>query len=114
MQDSNKDSTISYNQEELRIISIKLISGNECDTMLKISEKLGQYKDSVIVTQDNIIAKQELQLAMYDTVVTKQAGNIEYLGEALDDSQNKLRLTTWALYGSAAAFVGSLLYIIIH
>ena len=56
MQDSNKDSTISYNQEELKMISIKLISANECDTMLKISEKLGQYKDSVVVTQDNIIA----------------------------------------------------------
>jgi hypothetical protein len=114
MQDSHKDSTICFNQEELRVISLKLIGANECDTLLKISEKVVQYKDSIIVVQDNIIAKQELQLAMYDTIVNKQASNIEYLGEALDDSQNKLRLTTWALYGSAAAFVGSLLYIIIR
>jgi|TARA_B110000503_G_scaffold27536_1_gene43949 hypothetical protein len=114
MQDSNKDSTISYNQEELKIISIKLISANECDTMLKISEKLGQYKDSVVVTQDNIIAKQELQLAMYDTIVNKQAGNIEYLGEALNDSQNKLKITKVAFYSTATAFVLSFLYIILN
>lgn len=111
MQDSLKDSTICFNQEELRVISLKLIGANECDTLLKISEKLGQYKDSVIVAQDNIISKQQVQLAIYDTIVNKQAGTIDYLGTSLEESQNKLRITKLALYGTASVLVLSLLYI---
>lgn len=114
MQDSLKDSTICFNQEELRVISLKLIGANECDTLLKISEKLGQYKDSVIVSQDNIIAKQEIQLAMSDTIVNKQAGNIEFLSASLEESQNKLQITKAVLYATATALGLSILYIVTH
>lgn len=113
MQDSHKDSTICFNQEELRVISLKLIGANECDTLLKISEKLGQYKDSTIVAQSNIISKQEIQLAIYDTIVNKQADQIEYLGTSLEESNNKLRVFKLAFYGAASAFALSLLYIVL-
>jgi len=114
MQDSLKDSTICFNQEELRVISLKLIGANECDTLLKISEKLGQYKDSVVLAQDNIISKQEIQLVMYDTIVNKQADNIAVLNTSLEDSQNKLRITKLALYATATALGLSILYIVTH
>jgi len=111
MQDSHKDSTICFNQEELRVISLKLIGANECDTLLKISEKLGQYKDSTIIAQSNIISKQEIQLAMYDTIVNKYADQIEYLGTSLEESNNKLKVFKVAFYGATSAFALSLLYI---
>ena len=89
MQDFRKDSTICYSQQELRVISFKLIEGNECDTLLKISNKQLDYSDSIILSQKDIITKQLSKLSIKDTIIKLQYNKLNYVINNLSSSQSK-------------------------
>jgi len=96
MQDSRKDSTIKYNQQELSIISLKLIEGNECAELLNVANKELAFSDSVIVSQKDIIKKQKMQVRLADTVMTKQTEIITGLTDNISKANTKI---TWIKIG---------------
>lgn len=93
MQDSHKDSTISYTDQELRVISLKLIEGNECSEVLNVREKQLKVADSIITSQKSIIRNQKIQVYLSDSVITKQKDVITNLNSDLSKSNNKLKWT---------------------
>jgi hypothetical protein len=107
MQDFHKDSTICYSQQELRVISFKLIEGNECDTLLKISNKQLDYSDSIILSQKDIITKQLSKLNIKDTIIKLQYNKLNHVINNLSSSQSKLKWTKigWAI---TTSIMGSL------
>ena len=107
MQDFHKDSTICYSQQELRVISFKLIEGNECDTLLKISNKQLDYSDSIILSHKDIITKQLSKLSIKDTIIKLQYNKLNYVINNLSSSQSKLKWTKigWAI---TTSIMGSL------
>lgn len=114
MQTFPKDSTITYNQEELRAIASKLVAGSECDTLLKICDKLGQYKDSVITAQDTIIAKQEVQLGLATGVINTQDSDIQKLKSDLAYTKGKIKWIKIGWVATSAILFSTLIYVIAH
>lgn len=96
MQDFRKDSTIKYNQQELSIISLKLIEGNECAELLNVTNKELAFSDSVILSQKDIIKKQKMQVRLADTVMTKQTEVITGLTDDISKAKTKI---TWIKIG---------------
>lgn len=96
MQDSHKDSTIKYTQQELSVISLKLIEGNECAELLNIANKELAFSDSVILSQKDIIKKQKMQVRLADTVMTKQTEKITGLTNDISKANTKI---TWIKIG---------------
>lgn len=96
MQDFRKDSTIKYNQQELSIISLRLIEGNECAELLNVANKELAFSDSVILSQKDIIKKQKMQVRLADTVMTKQTEVITGLTDDISKANTKI---TWIKVG---------------
>jgi hypothetical protein len=96
MQDFRKDSTIKYNQQELSIISLKLIEGKECAELLSVANKELVFSDSVILSQKDIIRKQKMQVRLADTVMTKQTETITGLTNDISKAKTKI---TWIKIG---------------
>ena len=96
MQDFRKDSTIKYNQQELSIISLKLIEGNECAELLSVANKELAFSDSVILSQKDIIKKQKMQVRLADTVMNKQTEVITGLTDDISKANTKI---TWIKIG---------------
>lgn len=96
MLDSRKDSTICYNQQELSIISLKLIEGNECAELLSVANRELAFSDSVIASQKDIIKKQKMQVRLADTVITKQTETIAGLNNDISKANTKI---TWIKIG---------------
>ena len=96
MQDSHKDSTIKYTQQELSVISLKLIEGNECAELLNVANKELAFSDSVILSQKDIIRKQKMQVRLADTVMTKQTEKITGLTNDISKANTKI---TWIKIG---------------
>ena len=96
MQDSHKDSTIKYTQQELSVISLKLIEGNECAELLNVANKELAFSDSVILSQKDIIKKQKMQVRLADTVMTKQTEIITGLTDDISKAKTKI---TWIKIG---------------
>lgn len=114
MQDSHKDSTICYSQQELRVISLKLIEGNECDELLKISDELNQFKDSVITSQDSIINKQILKIAIKDTIIIKQDKEVSDLNNQIKKDHRKLVWTKIGWASTTTLLTAIMLYTLFH
>jgi len=56
---SRQDSLICFTPSEMIIINHKLISGNECDTLLKISNAVIVQKDTTIASLERTIILEE-------------------------------------------------------
>ena len=54
-----QDSTKCYNLTELRIIARKLIEGRECNELLKVSNNILENQDTIIVSLQQTIIKQD-------------------------------------------------------
>jgi hypothetical protein len=96
MQDYRKDSTICYNQQELSVISLKLIEGNECAELLNVANRELAFSDSVILSQKDIIKKQKMQVRLADTVMNKQTEVITGLTKDISKANSKI---TWIKIG---------------
>lgn len=57
----SKDTIKCYTPAELRAIAFKLISGAECDTLLKIANVISKEKDTTIASQARTIIKQDIR-----------------------------------------------------
>lgn len=63
----SKDTSRCYDPFELKAIALKLILGNECDTLLKVFKKVVIAKDTMITSQARTITKQDIRY-----ITTKQ------------------------------------------
>jgi len=110
MQDSRKDSTIKYNQQELSIISLKLIEGNECAELLNVANKELAFSDSVIVSQKDIIKKQKMQVRLADTVMTKQTEIITGLTDNISKANTKIKWIKIGWVSTTVAIISLWIY----
>ena len=110
MQDSRKDSTIKYNQQELSIISLKLIEGNECAELLNVANKELAFSDSVILSQKDIIKKQKMQVRLADTVMTKQTEIITGLTDNISKANTKIKWIKIGWVSTTVAIISLWIY----
>jgi hypothetical protein len=113
MQDSRKDSTIKYNQQELSIISLKLIEGNECAELLNVANKELAFSDSVILSQKDIIKKQKMQVRLADTVMTKQTEVITGLTDNISKANTKIKWIKIGWVSTTVAIISLWIYSIL-
>lgn len=57
----SKDTTRCYDPSELKAIALKLISGAECDTLLKVAKLTMAAQDTAIKSQAKTIEKQDIR-----------------------------------------------------
>lgn len=94
----SKDTIKCYTSTELKAIALKLISGAECDTILKISKLTVNAQDSVINSQNKTILAQENRYNSTENLIKQKEVEITTYKKELKKSKNKLVLTKigWA------------------
>lgn len=98
----SKDTSRCYDPAELKAIALKLISGAECDTLLKVAKLTITAQDTVIDSQDKTILKQENRYRSTERLVREK--EIENTALKKELKKAKLRLL-WTKIGWAATAV---------
>jgi hypothetical protein len=114
MQDSHKDSTICYNQEELRAIALNLIENRECDALLIVANKQLDFADTIITSQKDIIAKQKIQVTLAANVINKQNQDIKDLTKDVHTSKVKLKWVKIGWVSTSVAIISLWIYTLMH
>ena len=86
----------------MRVIALKLISGAECDTVLKIAKLTIANQDTALKSQAKTIDKQEVRYKKIEGLVDQC--NVEKEGLKKEIKKAKRRLT-WTKVGWAATAV---------
>lgn len=97
-----RDSLRCYTPTELKIIALRLINGQECDTLLKIANKVIIYKDTIIVSQQRTITKQETRYITTESLASEYKTQKETAEKALKDEKVKKK---WILAGWAGTSI---------
>ena len=92
-----RDSLTCYTPTELRTIALTLVSGQECDTLLKIANQVIVYKDTTINSQQRTINKQEVRYATTEKLANEYKSQKEAAEKALKDEEKKKKwiLAEW-------------------
>jgi len=97
-----KDTSRCYTPTELRAIALKLVSGAECDTLLKVSKLTITAQDTVIQSQAKTILLQENRYKSTERLVRKKEIQIGILQKDLKKAKRRL---VWTKVGWAATAV---------
>jgi hypothetical protein len=91
-----KDSVRCYTPTELKAIALKLVSGEECDTLLKVANQVIVYKDTTIASQKRTINTQETRQSTTQALADQYKTQKEAVEVQLSDQKKK---TKWILAG---------------
>lgn len=97
-----KDSSRCYYPSELKVIALKLISGTECDTLLKIARLTIITQDTAIKSQAKIIEKQDIRYVEAEHLISLSNNEKEVLRKDLKKTKSRL---TWTKVGWVATTV---------
>ena len=97
----SKDTSRCYTPIELRAIALKLVSGAECDTLLKIAKLTMSAQDTVIKSQKITIEQQDIRYLTTEHLVDECVLQKEALKKDLKKAKRKLIATqiAWAATG---------------
>lgn len=97
----SKDTSRCYTPTELRAIALKLVSGAECDTLLKVAKLTMSAQDTVIKSQKITIDKQDIRYLTTEHLVDECVLQKEALKKDLKKAKRKLIATqiAWAATG---------------
>lgn len=101
-QASHLDSMVCYTPSEMRIISTKLISGNECDTLLKLEKSINKQKDTTIASLERSIIKEENRYKSTERLAKQYEIERDAAIEDLNTEKTKKK---WILFGWAGTSV---------
>jgi hypothetical protein len=92
------DSVRCYGPVQLRAIALKLISGRECDTLLKVANLTIAAQDTSIKSQAKTIEKQELRYTTTEHLATTYLVEKEAIKKDLKKTKRRLIWTKvgWA------------------
>ena len=93
-----KDTSRCYTPIELRAIALKLVSGAECDTLLKVAKLTMTAQDTVIKSQERTILIQENRYKSTERLVKEKEIEITNLKKDIKKAKRKLIATqiAWA------------------
>ncbi len=103
------DSIKCYKKSELKVIALTLISGKECDALLKVANDTNLEKDSLIQSKNTIIVIKDHEFNLEHTITLKQDTTINIQKKQLKKAANKLK---WVKAGWASTTLGLLLLVI--
>ena len=98
----SKDTSRCYDPAELKAIALKLISGAECDTLLKVAKLTITAQDTVIKSQKKTIDKQDLRYIETEHLVDVCTLEKEVIKKDLKKAKRRL---VWVKVGWAATAV---------
>jgi hypothetical protein len=98
----SKDTSLCYTAPESRAIAQALIRGTECDTLLKIANRIIAAQNTAIVSLQTTINKQDLRYSTTEKLVTECVTQKEVLKKDLKKAKRKL---IWTKIGWAATAV---------
>lgn len=94
----SKDTSRCYTPTELKAIALKLISGAECDTLLKVAKLTIIAQDTVIKSQAKTIDKQEVRYQETEHLVDVCTLEKEVIKKELKKAKRRL---VWTKVGWA-------------
>jgi hypothetical protein len=97
----SKDTSRCYTPNELRAIALKLVSGAECNDLLKVAKLTITTQDTVIKSQDKTILIQENRYKSTERLVKEKDIEITGLKKEAKKAKRKLIATqiAWAATG---------------
>jgi hypothetical protein len=98
----SKDTSRCYTPAELKAIALKLISGAECDTLLKVAKLTIVAQDSVVKSQKVTIDEQDIRYLTTEHAVDECVIQKEALKKDLKKAKRRL---VWTKVGWAATAV---------
>jgi len=81
---------------DLQKIALKLTKGQQCDTLLQISEAQLMNRDSAIILKDKAIKSFMLESGLKEQIITDKGLQIDLLKKDLKKTQRKLK---WTKFG---------------
>ena len=105
-----QDSTKCYNLTELRIIARKLIEGRECNELLKVSNNILENQDTIIVSLQQTIIKQDDRYIKTNHLITMCEAQKVVIQKELKKYKRRL---LWTKIGWVTTSVVSVILIVL-
>jgi len=105
-----QDSTKCYNLTELRIIARKLIEGRECNELLKVSNNILENQDTIIVSLQQTIIKQDDRYIKTNHLITMCEAQKVAIQKELKKYKRRL---LWTKIGWVTTSVVSVIFIVL-
>lgn len=107
-----QDSIRCYTINELRVIALSLVTGQECKELLEIAEQEIAFKDSIFAYSQRRAENYERQLQLKDSLIQDSTDLIEDMQQALNEeirshviTKRKWRIGTGIVIGTALFFI---------
>lgn len=110
----SSDTSKCYGVTTLRKIALKLIQGQQCDTLLKISERQIQNRDSVISIKDKEITGYKTESSLKESIISVKEQEKQTINLQLKHTKRQLALTRVEYLLTTLLLLTSTGYFIIH
>jgi hypothetical protein len=86
----SSDTTRCYGVTDLRKIAVKLTEGQECDTLLKLSEIQLQNRDTTIIILNKSITGLKTESSLKESIISRKQQEIDTINLQLKKTKRQL------------------------